>query len=340
MKKSFSEYLAEHSKKTENICTPKRSEMDVAQNWTEDSSNPTVAIRCLTYNHSKYIKDALDGFLMQQTNFPFWVCILDDASTDGTRDILEDYMEKYPSIFKCFLLKENTWGKPTRHENVKPYLEASQQAKYIAICEGDDYWTDPTKLQKQIDFLENNNDFSMCFHRVKIMKDGEIGPDTLTNPPQVSDIRILAKGNYIHSPSAVYRNYGHDEEMYEVLRNVTAGDYVRHMFQAKRGKIFCFDDEMAVYRMGDGEWTSSSEQSRRIKWLRGLEQLLPHFSVDVQKNLRLQMITCINNLYALGPSSELEEAARCFPEEVSELLLIKNQEINRLKQEIGRLSRK
>lgn len=120
---------------------------------------PLVSICTITYNHSQYIRECLDGFLMQKTNFAFEVLIHDDASTDGTEEIIREYEAKYPEIIKPIYEKENQWVKGRRGSNVFNFPRA--RGKYIALCEGDDYWTDPLKLQKQVDFLEGNPEYGL-----------------------------------------------------------------------------------------------------------------------------------------------------------------------------------
>src|SRR5690606_3288059 len=111
-----------------------------------------------TFNHEKFICKCLEGFLMQNTTFSFEILILDDASTDGTAAVIREYELKYPDIIKPIYQRENQYSKGIRGMNVKFNFNRAQ-GKYIALCEGDDYWTDPSKLQKQIDFLEANNEF-------------------------------------------------------------------------------------------------------------------------------------------------------------------------------------
>lgn len=122
---------------------------------------PEVSICCITYNHAKYIRDALDGFLMQKTTFPIEIIIHDDASTDGTADIIREYEAKYPDIIKPVYQTENQYSKGVRN-----FLTIFPMAKgkYIAMCEGDDFWTDPKKLQIQYDFMESHPDYSLCMH--------------------------------------------------------------------------------------------------------------------------------------------------------------------------------
>ncbi|WP_202928078.1 glycosyltransferase [Cyclobacterium salsum] len=126
-----------------------------------------VSIFCITYNHSKYIKQCLDGFLMQQCDFEYEILIHDDASTDETIEIIQDYCEKYPSLIKPIIQQENQYSKGVRGINFV-YNFPRAQGKYIAMCEGDDYWTDPNKLQKQVDLLEKNPDLSLVCSNFKI----------------------------------------------------------------------------------------------------------------------------------------------------------------------------
>ena len=124
-----------------------------------------LSIVCLAYNHKAFIREALDSFVMQKTNFPFEVIIHDDASTDGTSDIIREYEAKYPDIIKPIYQTENQWGK--KHiwrDIVLPFV----RGEYVAMCEGDDYWTDPLKLQKQVDFLDAHSDYSVCTTRNSI----------------------------------------------------------------------------------------------------------------------------------------------------------------------------
>lgn len=124
--------------------------------------NIIVSVSCITYNHAKYIRQCLDGILMQKADFQYEILIHDDASTDGTDDIIREYAQKYPTIIKPIFEKENQYSKGVPISATFNYPRA--EGKYIALCEGDDYWTDPYKLQKQVDFLNNHPDYAMCFH--------------------------------------------------------------------------------------------------------------------------------------------------------------------------------
>lgn len=128
---------------------------------------PIVTVWCLAYNQKDFIRDALEGFVMQKTTFPFEVIVHDDASTDGTTAIVQEYARRYPDIIKPVIETENQWQKGGLKHIINVMNENYRNGKYIAFCEGDDYWTDSNKLQRQVDFLDNNPDYSMCFHSAK-----------------------------------------------------------------------------------------------------------------------------------------------------------------------------
>ena len=126
---------------------------------------PIVTVWCLAYNQKDFIRDALEGFVMQKTTFPFEVIVHDDASTDGTTAIVQEYARQYPEIIKPVIETENQWQKGGLKYIIHIMNEKYRNGKYIAFCEGDDYWTIPDKLQRQIDFLENHPEYSVCWHR-------------------------------------------------------------------------------------------------------------------------------------------------------------------------------
>ena len=131
------------------------------------NKSPLVSIKCTVYNHEPYLRQCLDGFVMQKTNFPFEAIVHDDASTDGSAAIIREYAEKYPDIIKPIYETENQYSK--KDDSLGRIMNAAihPDAKYIALCEGDDYWIDPLKLQKQIDFLEAQADYGLAYSKVK-----------------------------------------------------------------------------------------------------------------------------------------------------------------------------
>lgn len=130
------------------------------QNWPRDTV-PLVSITCITYNHVNFIRDALEGFLVQETTFPVEILIHDDASTDGTAEIVRDYEARYPQLIKAICQTENQYSKGNRAVQL---LRPLQRGRYIAVCEGDDYWTDPEKLEIQVSYLENHPECVISGH--------------------------------------------------------------------------------------------------------------------------------------------------------------------------------
>lgn len=171
-------------------------------------AHPLVSISCITYNHAPYIRECLDGLTMQKTNFAFEVLIHDDASTDGTEEIIREYEAKYPNIIKPLYEKENQWVKGRRGSAVFNFPRA--RGKYIAMCEGDDYWTDPLKLQKQVDFLEENPEYVLVHTDIKILYERS-GKIISTNDKQINSQlsknisfqELLLSGKYIIRTSTV-----------------------------------------------------------------------------------------------------------------------------------------
>jgi glycosyltransferase involved in cell wall biosynthesis len=255
---------------------------------------PLVSIICLTYNHAPFISQCLDGFIMQKTNFPIEAIIHDDASTDGTADIIREYEKKYIEIIKPVYQKENQYSKGIDiYENIINKI----QGKYIAFCEGDDYWTDESKLQKQIDFLESNEDFSICFHPVKLYFEEENRIiDNYTVLPDVTDIKKLAAGNYIYTPSVVYRN---NKQVFIDkcnLPKLPVGDYCLHMLFAKYGKIKYLHDTMAVYRIHKGgTWSLKPIEYKYPIMLKLLVGLIYYFIDDLEiRNILIEQYRRFN----------------------------------------------
>jgi glycosyltransferase involved in cell wall biosynthesis len=243
--------------------------------------SPKVSIWCPSYNHEKYIAQAIEGFLMQKVNFPIEIIIHDDASTDKTAQVIKEYEVKYPYLLKCIYQSENQLSKDGGYLT-KTCLQIAS-GKYIALCEGDDYWTDPHKLQKQVDFLEKNEGFAICFHNMKIIYD-DSRETHYSNPPdqrELTTLEDLACGNYIYTASCVFRN-GLIKEFPTWYKDAPVGDYVLHMLNAQYGKIKYFDEVMGVYRVHkDGIWENNNFIFRIEKWIELLELMKNHFTTEV-----------------------------------------------------------
>lgn len=245
-----------------------------------NSNNIIINVCMITYNQEPYIRDAIEGVLKQKCNFPIELIIGEDFSTDRTRQICEEYASKFPEIY--LLPSETNLG---MMGNFIRTLEECT-GKYIALCEGDDYWTDPFKLQKQIDFLEANPDFAICFHDVMILKNGEAVHDYITREvTEETDILELAKGNFIHTPSVVFRNKLF-KNLPEQFSKGFVGDYFLHLLNAQYGKIKKLKEIMAVYRVHEGGVHSLKTQAQKNdEWLTQLYLMIPCFEGNVKSEL-------------------------------------------------------
>lgn len=228
---------------------------------------PMVSICCATYNHVLFIRQCLDGFVMQKTKFPIEILIHDDASTDGTQDIIREYEAKYPNIIKPIYQKENQYSKGVKVSLVYNYSRV--KGKYIALCEGDDYWTDPYKLQKQVDFLESHPDYVMCSHRWSdfIQLDltfGDTRPKNISGNGKEYNLNDLIYGRWFYQPVTVmFRHDALDWGRY--ARCEYSMDIVLFYELLRHGKGFCLFETMAVYRTHQGgTWTGSSLDKQRL----------------------------------------------------------------------------
>ncbi|MDH7476211.1 MAG: glycosyltransferase [Microgenomates group bacterium] len=241
-----------------------------------------VSILCLTYNHEKYIKQALDSFLMQKTNFDFEVLIHDDASTDKTPQIIKQYQKKYPNIIKPIFSKYNKYSKGIRDLAIK-YLLPKAKGKYIAVCDGDDYWIDKNKLQLQVNYLDKNKNCSIVFHAVKWVFENKEEPDRIF--PKCLNLKEynfqnLLKGNYIQPCSVMYRK----ENFINIPRiDFALVDWFVNLYHASKGKIGYIDKIMSVYR-----------KHKNGQWWNAYKNLRMHI-----KKYGLEMIKMFYNLYKL-----------------------------------------
>ena len=212
-------------------------------------SDIAVSICVLTYNHAKYLRKCLDSMLMQKTNFRFEIIVHDDASTDDTQSILLEYREKHPQIINLILQKENLHSQGVKRIFHIPEKQAV--GKYIALCEGDDFWIDENKLQKQYDFMENNPDCSLCIHGVKTIYENDSN--------NVGYIRHKGSEGYIsltdvikinqHMTSAKFYRRELRENYPDYYFNALWGDYPQNVYFAASGKVYYLDEFMSMYRL-------------------------------------------------------------------------------------------
>lgn len=251
------------------------------------SKKPKVSVYCLTYNHENFIRETLDGFIMQETDFPFEVIIHDDASTDKTADIIREYEAKYPDIIKAVCQNVNQVSQCVNIVN--KFIAPNIQGEYVAICEGDDYWTDKTKLQKQADFLDTHPDFTVCFHPVVVRYEDGSAPDSIYPKPDFIEgehlpVEYMLFANYIQTNSVMYRwRFKSQEEMDSLYTvDVVPGDWLMHLLHAQVGKIGFIKDVMAVYRRHPKGvwWVSQANDQERLHLTHGIAELKFFLRVD------------------------------------------------------------
>ena len=216
-----------------------------------ETNIPLVSIRCITYNHEKYIRDTLEGFVMQKTNFKFEVIVHDDASTDNTPSIIREYAERYPDIIKPIFETENQYSK--KDGSLDRIMITACKGKYVAFCEGDDYWTNPYKLQKQVDFMENHPECSLTYHACENLFEtsnvhGLYG-DTVK--PSYTSITLLQ--SYFHTATIVVRNDVLKSDLYKkaLATKCKSGDTMLCLTASRLGTLNGFNEKMSVYRRHD-----------------------------------------------------------------------------------------
>jgi glycosyltransferase involved in cell wall biosynthesis len=246
---------------------------------TEKSVNkilPLVSVTVATYQHLNYIKECLDGILMQKVNFAYEVIIGEDDSTDGTQEICKEYAEKYPDKIRLFIRNRkisqyyNSNGEFVARFN-GIWNRMSARGKYIAMCEGDDYWTDPLKLQKQVDFLEANPEYSLCCHRYKIYDEEkktwsvDSGSSLFKNGIDGIDVNNklnLTQHWLTKTMTVIYRRNAIDMSLLSKYKTTCDTHLFYHIL--KFGKGYCMNYDAAVYRRHAGGVHSKIGHMRQI----------------------------------------------------------------------------
>ena len=289
-----------------------------------------VLIKCNTFNHSKFIEDTLNGFVMQQTTFPYVCLIINDASTDGEQKLIKSFLQKECDMSKVqrydtepaevlivphrtnqqctlaiYLLRENHYSiKRSKIPYIQPWRDC---CTYEAKCEGDDYWIDPHKLQKQVDYLESHPDYTMVCNRTKLYSEKKkkyIGENYCYNKDatiKTKDV-IYRSGLFISTCSIIYRlsllkNYP------DYCRKCAVGDYPLQIMAAMKGYIYYFNDIMSVYRVQNSEswmsqqkWSSVEEKNlarldSMLNMFKGFSQDFPEYSHYFRNKITQYLIT-------------------------------------------------
>jgi glycosyltransferase involved in cell wall biosynthesis len=240
-------------------------------------NNPIISICCITYNHEKYIADAIDGFLLQKCNFQFEIIIHDDASTDRTPEIIRNYENRYPGLIRSIYQTENQYSK-YGFGVCLDYLFIKAKGKYIALCEGDDYWIDQSKLQIQYDYMESHTECSLICHASNYVNenkkfnrcDNTFSKDCLCT---IEDI-IYGKKNIIATASMLFRTK-YIYQLPQFYYDAPVGDLPLQLFLYTKGSVYYMKKSMAAHRLGVSvSWSSEMKRGNtKIKRIKLYEQL-------------------------------------------------------------------
>jgi len=279
---------------------------------TQSDTSMKVSVLVMTYNHASFIAQALDSVLMQEINFDYEILISEDCSTDGTREIVIDYQKKIPGKIRLLLSEQNI------HSNavVARGIHAAK-GKYIALLDGDDYWTSPHKLQKQVDFLDNHSECSMCFHNAQVFyEDGSQEPWNWTpaNQKEFSTLEDLWMGNFIATCSTMFRKglFGDVPDWYDSFFPIT--DWPLYILNAEHGTIGYINEVMGAYRYHNGGlYSPYSEKRKQEKTLDFYKKINKFLNFKYDDNIK----TAISVFFyewaeEYKKREDLERAIDCF----------------------------
>ena len=242
-----------------------------------------VSICCQTYNHVGFIEEAVESFLMQKTDFRFEILIRDDASTDGTTKIVQKYAFKFPELIKLLTYEENQYKK-----GISPFPDNVRRAqgKYIAICEGDDYWTDPLKLQKQVDYLEENNNCSLVFTNYSVEYDNN---EVIINEG-ISDYSFngIFKSNPIRTVSTCFRKSYLNDLIHSWPKDYPFLDLALFLYMASKGKIGLINEYTSVYRYHYSSVTHIRDIESKMKFIKMKFKIRNYYIENSKINSDLQ----------------------------------------------------
>jgi len=246
-----------------------------------------VSILIVTHDHEKYIAQAVASALQQEVNFEYEIVIGEDCSTDHTREILKELNRDHPEHIRLLLRENKGTGLPGKSNFVET-LKACQ-GQYIALLDGDDYWTDVRKLQSQVDFMEGHPEYALCFHNARIVRgDADPDPETFCSPNQkeTSTLEDLLAGNFIFTGSTMFRRglFGELPEWFYVTQT---GDWALHALNAQYGKIGYLNKVMATYRVhARGFWSSGDPAPQIIEGIAMLDNINAYLGFQYDKQIK------------------------------------------------------
>lgn len=279
-----------------------------------------VGIHCITYNHEKFIAQTLESMLCQKTDFPIAVYVSDDCSTDNTPGIISQYAKRYPDRIIPL-------GNHGRKGVINNFIDTAKaiSTEYVAVCEGDDYWTDPYKLQKQVDALDAHPEASVCFHPVTVHWEDGAFPDSEFPSPDyrfnknVLDLSDLLRRNFIQTNSVMYRWRYHDAPLEGFPDDILPCDWFLHLLHAQVGKILFLPDNMGVYRRHKGGlWYENMKTARwfkscGIQHYRFYEEAEKAFGADFSGEKKRILLLCYAHALAQHDEERLETLRTRYP---------------------------
>lgn len=286
-----------------------------------DRKNIKVSVLTTAYNHGPYIVKCIESILCQKTDFTFELIIHDDASTDGTAETIRKYAEKFPDVITAICQTENQYSKGV---DVYSFILPRAHGKYLAVCEGDDYWCNENKLQKQVDWMEAHPVYSACVHNTKRvdLKNGEEKIWFSTVEDQDLQFEQLLEGgsSCYHTSSLLMRA---DVDVPEMMREIRSfGDYPLALSLALQGKIRYFADVMSVYRyFTPGSWSmgqSRSSEARiqrckdNLRLMQIIDEITDHKYAEITEKVSLRQQFCINEESGLYHNLKRGELRRLY----------------------------
>ncbi|HEX5797951.1 MAG TPA: glycosyltransferase [Candidatus Saccharimonadales bacterium] len=300
------------------------------------SDHPKVSVVSISYNQEKYIEQALESFVKQKTNFKFEIIIGDDCSSDNTKRIIENYAKKYPDLIKPVLREKNV-GIASNLYNIMNRASG----EYLALCEGDDYWTDEHKLQIQADFLDKHTKYALCFHPVKVIYEKNESDSTIfPDPKRVNEYTLtkLLEGNFIQTNSVMYRKQNYNNLPEDILPI----DWYLHLCHAQKGEIGFINKVMSVYRRHEeGAWWDV-DGAKDKKWSKHGVKIINLFihlqklfsgNTNAQNILQQSTSRFLSEIIAADKkfnTNNLELIVQKDPEYITHLLLSQNYTIKKL----------
>ena len=266
-----------------------RSENEITKNW-KTLDPPLVSVVCITYNHEPYIRDAIEGFLIQETDFPFEIIIHDDASTDRTAEIVKEFESRYPTLIKGIYQTENQYSKGKK---VSAIAWSKARGEFIAFCEGDDYWIDPKKLEKQKCFLDNHPDYGAVFSDTdryyeetgRTIKSYDKTFKRKIPTGHVLDMLLNGRNPYVTCSSFFRSHFLREYESTTRRLKARMGDYVLWLIIAGHSQIGYIRDTTSVYRIRKNSASRFDTLEEHMRFRKSSYKVSLFFSKRYQKPL-------------------------------------------------------